>query len=147
MSTTGAGVRLAKASRAAQGLPPRITDTETLRRIATVVTREPPAISAPLIDMSRPAKPKGLRPGRRMPPLTACELHWNVPPSICIRCVRLARCERAHVIDRSLDGLDAVQNLVPLCARCHKVMPSFAPGEESLALAWLRPYITQEPQP
>lgn len=77
------------------------------------------------------------RPGRRMPRLRDCEAHWDVAPSTCIRCGAIARCERAHLIDRSLDGLDGVQNVVPLCVRCHKAMPAFFPGEEAKALSWL----------
>lgn len=45
--------------------------------------------------------------------------------------------ERAHLIDRCFDGLDGVQNLVLLCDLCHWSMPSFAPGEEALAIAWV----------
>lgn len=48
--------------------------------------------------------------------------------------------ERAHLIDRCYDGLDGVQNLVPLCWRCHDVMPSFKPGDEDAALSWVRDY-------
>lgn len=43
--------------------------------------------------------------------------------------------DRAHLCDRSLNGLDGPQNLVPLCERCHKAMPSFNDGH--LALEWV----------
>jgi hypothetical protein len=46
--------------------------------------------------------------------------------------------EKAHLIDRCLDGLDGPQNVIPLCHRCHRTMPSFGPGEEEEAWAWIR---------
>jgi 5-methylcytosine-specific restriction endonuclease McrA len=46
--------------------------------------------------------------------------------------------ERAHLVDRSRGGLDGPQNLMPLCHRCHKAMPSFDPGEGPDAIAWIR---------
>lgn len=44
--------------------------------------------------------------------------------------------DRAHLADRFYNGLDDVQNLVPLCWRCHRVMPSFQTGEP--ALRWVQ---------
>lgn len=46
--------------------------------------------------------------------------------------------ERAHLIDRAFGGLDGPQNLVLLCWRCHREMPSFRPGDEAFAWAWVR---------
>lgn len=46
--------------------------------------------------------------------------------------------DRAHLIDHCNDGLDDVQNLAALCALCHAEMPSFSPGQESEAVAWVR---------
>jgi hypothetical protein len=46
--------------------------------------------------------------------------------------------DRSHLIDRCFDGLDHAGNLVPLCASCHKAMPSFRPGDEGAAVFWLR---------
>lgn len=86
----------------------------------------------PDLYMPRPARKK-----RALPKLAACEAYWGVEPCTCIRCGAIARCERAHVIDRCFGGLDGVQNIVPLCAKCHKGMPSHRPGEEGRALAWL----------
>lgn len=45
--------------------------------------------------------------------------------------------ERAHLIDRCRDGLDGAQNLVLLCRDCHRSMPSFGPGSEAMAMAWV----------
>lgn len=63
--------------------------------------------------------------------------HWDIERDLCYRCRKTARCERAHIIDRSDSGLDGVQNLVPLCYRCHREMPPFWNGEEYKALLWL----------
>lgn len=49
-----------------------------------------------------------------------------------------AHLDRAHLIDRCYGGLDGACNLVPLCHICHKGMPSFRPGQEAEALAWVR---------
>lgn len=53
--------------------------------------------------------------------------------------------DRAHLIDRTADGLDGVQNTVLLCGPCHKYMPEFVPGDEDGVVAWVaehprRPY-------
>jgi hypothetical protein len=44
--------------------------------------------------------------------------------------------ERAHLADRAWNGLDQVQNIVPLCGLCHRVMPSFTDGRE--AIKWVQ---------
>lgn len=65
-------------------------------------------------------------------------------PAHCYRCgVRPSNGEwgrlyRAHVIDRSRGGLDLEPNLIPLCGLCHKVQPSFVPGQEDEAWAWMQ---------
>lgn len=64
-----------------------------------------------------------------------CE-HWGIEHGCCYRCGQPARCEKAHLIDRFYDGLDDVQNLVPLCYPCHSEQPPFIPGEERRALIW-----------
>lgn len=46
--------------------------------------------------------------------------------------------DRAHIIDRCDGGLDAAQNVVPLCQLCHDDMPGFVAGQEQAATAWLR---------
>jgi hypothetical protein len=55
------------------------------------------------------------------------EFEWNAAPL-----------ERAHLVDRIRGGLDGAQNLMPLCHRCHKIMPSFDPGEGPDAIAWVK---------
>lgn len=74
---------------------------------------------------------------RKMQRLAAVVEHWDAEHGRCLRCGRSARCERAHLIDRSQDGLDGVQNLVPLCFPCHHEQPVFFAGQEARALAWL----------
>lgn len=98
-----------------------------------------------------------------MPPLWAVVIYWlqereaplggdgRIPH--CFRCLRVSGydpmdgfdgrwnnsgLERAHLVDRALGGLDGAQNLMPLCWPCHKVMPSFGPGEGPDAIAWIR---------
>lgn len=47
--------------------------------------------------------------------------------------------ERAHLVDRCDGGLDAEQNIVPLCSWCHrKRMPCFRGGTGRWAIAWVR---------
>jgi hypothetical protein len=87
-----------------------------------------------------------------MPTLRTVHLHWMTDrrnfaeacgqadagePS-CYACGWWMGLERAHLIDRVFGGLDLACNLVPLCHDCHREMPSFRPGEESEALAWVR---------
>lgn len=74
---------------------------------------------------------------RREPPMAAIAEFHGIDPHRCYRCGELARTERAHVIDRVFGGLDAVQNLVPLCARCHHEQPPRLAGEERAAWLWL----------
>lgn len=73
---------------------------------------------------------------RRMPSMGAVAAHHRLAVGVCARCSVVARCERAHVIDRTLGGLDDVQNLRPLCYPCHRDQPVFGPGEESVAMLW-----------
>ena len=77
------------------------------------------------------------RPPRRMPSMKKICQHWQIPEGYCFRCGQPARCERAHLIDRCRDGLDDVQNVVPLCFPCHSEMPSFGPGDERAVSAWM----------
>lgn len=72
-----------------------------------------------------------------MPSLSAVAEFHGLDPHHCRRCGALARTERAHVIDRAFGGLDDVQNLTPLCVRCHRDQPVWVPGEERAALLWL----------
>ena len=80
------------------------------------------------------------RPSRRMPTMAALLAHHGMAdnPS-CWKCqlpLAADRLERAHVIDRHCGGLDNVENLRPLCSTCHRLQPSFAPGDEVAALEW-----------
>lgn len=45
--------------------------------------------------------------------------------------------DRAHIIDRSRDGLDGPQNLVLLCKSCHRAQPSFGPSDWMFFLEWV----------
>jgi hypothetical protein len=49
----------------------------------------------------------------------------------------LAGLERGHIVNRARDGLDGVQNLVPLCHLCNRVMPIFDVEHDGAAIAWL----------
>jgi hypothetical protein len=71
------------------------------------------------------------RPPRRMPSLLKiAQFHGLGDEPFCVRCgwqppVQTWReaskyLERAHIIDRVYDGLDAVQNIAPLCGPCHR---------------------------
>jgi hypothetical protein len=101
------------------------------------------------------------RPGRRMPRPWKIALYWHqrgrplaeyISVPYCFRCDCMFRfdpdlspedrwnasaCERAHLVDRIRGGLDGPQNLMPLCHRCHKIMPSFIAGEGPDAIAWV----------
>lgn len=77
-----------------------------------------------------------MRPPRRMSSVEAIAAHHGLPAGSCWRCGRPDDVERAHLIDRSRDGLDGLQNLVLLCHRCHAAMPSYGPGDEPFAFAW-----------
>lgn len=87
------------------------------------------------------------RPARRMPPLGKIAAYHNLGSAPhCVRCGDWALVahwdessrflDRAHIIDRHLGGLDDLQNIAPLCPKCHRRQPSFAPGQETSALAW-----------
>lgn len=77
------------------------------------------------------------RPSRRYPPLKRIEEYWGLEHGYCARCNQPARCDRAHIIDRCNGGLDDIQNLAPLCYPCHEAQPSYKPGGEAFAVAWL----------
>lgn len=87
------------------------------------------------------------RPARRMPSLKKIAAFWNLPePPACVRCgyesgderwpATSMHLQRAHIIDRCFDGLDALCNVAPLCYGCHKSQPIFRPGDEAAALRW-----------
>lgn len=75
---------------------------------------------------------------RRMPSMRAIEGHHGIEHGRCYRCGQSARYrERAHVVNHCYGGADAVENLVPLCYRCHAQMPDFQLDEERYGWAWL----------
>lgn len=76
------------------------------------------------------------RRSRSMPKMEAIGRYWAIDTSVCYRCGIVARTERAHIIDRQYGGLDDVQNLLPLCIRCHREQPPFVNGEEWKAAIW-----------
>ncbi len=87
------------------------------------------------------------RQPRKMPTMVALARHLGIhdDPPACFRCGWAKEdavwksghgLERAHIIDRWADGLDAVQNLRPLCHECHRTQPIFEPGQEEDALLW-----------
>lgn len=101
-------------------------------------------LSGPLTGQPAAKRTAGGHLARKMPTMRAIEEFHGLPTATCYRCDQKARCEKAHIIDRSaypveapIDVLDGLQNLVPLCVRCHKAQPDFEPGEEGMALAWL----------
>jgi hypothetical protein len=74
------------------------------------------------------------------PACFACEIRVPLPPENewgnQKRWDRASRwLERGHLVNRCRDGLDGVQNLVPLCHRCNKLMPIFGDGPS--AIAWV----------
>lgn len=88
------------------------------------------------------------RPPRRMPSLTSIADHRGLlgKHPHCVRCgwqppvTSWAKAsqwlERAHIIDRVVDGLDLTSNLAPLCSPCHRSQPIFWPADEGDALSW-----------
>jgi hypothetical protein len=67
-----------------------------------------------------------LVPARLYDPADAQAVRWD-KSSACL--------DRAHLVDRCRGGLDGPQNLVPLCLRCHRVMPMFTDG--MAAISWV----------
>lgn len=68
------------------------------------------------------------RPGRsHTPSRKKIARHHGLPEDACWRCGSPDFIERAHIVDRSHDGLDQVQNLALLCAVCHWFMPAISP--------------------
>ncbi|WP_433731159.1 hypothetical protein ACQP2Y_21970 [Actinoplanes sp. CA-051413] len=85
-----------------------------------------------------------------LPDLPAGSIGWNEP--FCFRCGWLAPTpddddnpwrrmdswlEKAHLQDHVGGGPDTAENIVPLCAICHRGMPDF-PDSRAAALAWVK---------
>lgn len=100
------------------------------------------------------------RPGRRMPTLFAIAEYWHQRGTFevdldgphCFGCQTVAeytrdghrrarwnsaRLARAHLYDRFRGGLDGPQNIVPLCGRCHDVMPMFLAQGKLHPIDWV----------
>lgn len=74
------------------------------------------------------------RPPRQMWSRERIARFWGRPVDQCWSCRQpCERPERAHLIDRVFGGLDGPQNLVLMCPSCHKLMPSYEPGQEQEA--------------
>lgn len=85
------------------------------------------------------------------PDLTAAVIGWGEP--FCFRCGWLAPVpgngragawrhangwlERAHLQDHMTGGGNEFDNIVPLCAICHRAMPDFAHSRDD-AIAWVK---------
>jgi hypothetical protein len=53
----------------------------------------------------------------------------------CWRCGYLRKCQKCHIVPKSLGGPDSVSNIIPLCADCHDEMPNVADPAE--VWAWI----------
>lgn len=53
----------------------------------------------------------------------------------CIHCSFRTDLELHHIVPRSQGGDDVIQNLVPLCQQCHRVLEDHATGWEHVAYA------------
>lgn len=108
------------------------------------------------------ALPLPRRPWRRMPTLWELAAYWaplgvfevEVEDPHCFGCALVVDLfpgepserwqagrvllDRAHLVDRAAGGLDGPQNVVPLCTRCHRAMPSFGAGRGPDAIEWVR---------
>ncbi len=61
---------------------------------------------------------------------------WSFAATLKLRWNDAARkLERAHLVARVFDGLDGVQNMVPLCSLCHRYQPD-SDGAE--AVSWIQ---------
>ncbi len=75
-----------------------------------------------------------------VPRCFACGLHGGHPedePDLEARWAQARRLERGHIVNWARNGLDGVQNLVPLCAYCNMYMPVFGIEEDEEATAWI----------
>jgi 5-methylcytosine-specific restriction endonuclease McrA len=63
---------------------------------------------------------------------------WAEAHERCWRCSRKTRLEKCHIIPDALDGADSPNNLIPLCARCHREAPNVS--DPTFTWIWLRRY-------
>lgn len=89
------------------------------------------------------------RPSRSMPNVKRIAVWWaahepdlgiDLAEPRCFRCGADSESwrdlERAHIVDRALNGLDHESNLALLCPPCHRVMPMFWPEHSAAALEY-----------
>jgi hypothetical protein len=55
---------------------------------------------------------------------------WDEADVRCWRCGYLRKCQKCHIVPRSIGGSDGVENLIPLCADCHDEMPNVSDHAE-----------------
>jgi len=55
---------------------------------------------------------------------------WDEADVRCWRCGYLRKCQKCHIVAKSLGGSDEVDNLIPLCCECHDEMPNVLDKEE-----------------
>lgn len=68
-----------------------------------------------------------------------CALEMDQQPTLKKRWDFAGRfLQKAHLVDHCDGGLDAVQNIVPLCYGCHRDMPEFRAGTGPWAIAWVQ---------
>lgn len=68
-----------------------------------------------------------------------CALELDRQPTLKQRWEFAARfLQKAHLVDRCDGGLDAAQNIVPLCHWCHRDMPEFRAGTGPWAISWVQ---------
>jgi 5-methylcytosine-specific restriction endonuclease McrA len=67
---------------------------------------------------------------------------YDIAEPSCYSCGCWSECEvwsyeRAHIVDRMLDGLDIESNLVLLCRPCHKRQPIIGPDNYAHFIEWI----------
>ena len=63
---------------------------------------------------------------------------WAEAHQRCWRCARKSRLQKCHIVPHSLGGKDSPENLVLLCARCHREAPNVS--DPTFIWVWLRRY-------
>ena len=71
---------------------------------------------------------------------TECGLSvdWTDAHKRCWRCGRKTKLQKCHIVPDALGGLDAPDNFVLLCLRCHREAPDVA--DKAFMWIWLRKY-------
>jgi hypothetical protein len=63
---------------------------------------------------------------------------WAEAHERCWRCSRKGRLEKCHIVPHALGGTNSAENLVLLCARCHREATNVS--DPSFIWIWLRRY-------